>query len=240
MRAGDDLVGKLGLKLAVDGAALPEVEEWEEVCWYSDHDVHYLELEARPGGIQVQRQMLVSREEEFVFLADAVVADGAERIEYSGSLPLLGDIRANSSKETNEVRLKRRRDLGLVLPLAMPEWQAEPTAARLALDLDGLSYRDAVDAPRLYAPLFFTFDTRRMKQPLAAPDRRREPRHPATPYRCRLSRPTASPPVVDLSNACPAPQSHAVGPETLPASSSSDDWIARGQVEELIEIESAD
>ena len=61
------------------GCLVPAADAaWEEVCWSSNEDADYLELElALPNNIRVQRQMLLAREDRFLFLADAVLGDRA-------------------------------------------------------------------------------------------------------------------------------------------------------------------
>ncbi len=52
--------------LCVAGHPLAIEREWVELCWFSDHDVDYLEIEAQmTGGWVIQRQMLLARRDQF-------------------------------------------------------------------------------------------------------------------------------------------------------------------------------
>ena len=61
-------------RLTVDGNQLTPQSDWESVCWVSDDDVDYLELEIElDHGWKLQRQFLLAREDLFLFVADAIV-----------------------------------------------------------------------------------------------------------------------------------------------------------------------
>ncbi len=61
-------------EITQQGQQLQPVSDWESSCWYTDGDVDYLELEiALSGGVKLQRQIVLAREDRFLFLADAVI-----------------------------------------------------------------------------------------------------------------------------------------------------------------------
>ena len=71
------------------GDQLLEPQVWEEVCWHSDDDVDYLELETNwHGSWRLQRQILLAREDHFLWLADAVTGPEVESLDYRSVLPL--------------------------------------------------------------------------------------------------------------------------------------------------------
>ncbi len=146
--------GSWDLELALDGAPAEIVSNWEEVCWVSDDDVDYLEIEARlAGGLTVQRQVLLARQDRCLLLADAIVGPRRARIEYRSSLPLAAAVEAEPAAETREVWLAGRRARLAALPLALPEWRTDPRRGELT-QLDGkLSLHQSADAQRLYAAL---------------------------------------------------------------------------------------
>ncbi len=58
----------------VDGQPLSPAGPWRELCWHTDADVDYLEIELPlSGGWKLQRQMVLGRRDRFVLLADAVL-----------------------------------------------------------------------------------------------------------------------------------------------------------------------
>ena len=112
-----------------DGVPLvPEPDAaWEEVCWTSNEDADYLELElALPNNIRVQRQMVLAREDRFLFLADAVLGEQSAALEYRSVLPLTAETTFDAATESREGYLVGRKARALVFPLALPEWRAAP------------------------------------------------------------------------------------------------------------------
>ena len=65
--------GDWGLKLKIGDAIIELAEEWSCVCWQSDPDADYIELQmAGPGKLRVERLVLLSRKERFLIIADAI------------------------------------------------------------------------------------------------------------------------------------------------------------------------
>ena len=65
--------GAVTAETQVDGKPLKANGSWEEVCWFKDKDVDYLEL-AMPlqGGTRLERQILLARRDGFLLIADHV------------------------------------------------------------------------------------------------------------------------------------------------------------------------
>lgn len=148
--------------LQVDGQALTATSDWTELCWFTDEDVDYLELEVDfEGGWAIQRQMLLARRDDFLLLADAVLGPGESKIQYDHRLPLADDISFIPEEATHEGYLKNSRPLCTVLPLSLPEWRTAPTAGRLVMKDGQLQLSLSVTAARLYAPLLVDLSSRR-------------------------------------------------------------------------------
>jgi len=149
------------------GAELLVPHAWEEVCWYSDHDVDYLELETSwSGAWKLQRQILLARKDQFLWLADAVAGPAVEALEYRSVLPLASGVEFRPEAETCEGALGQRRRLARVLPVALPEWRAAAAGNALEAAAGGLLLRRQTTARGLYAPLFIDFSSHRQKWPL--------------------------------------------------------------------------
>ena len=165
---GRDVIGSgtWGPEIEFDGVRLEPESEWQEVCWVSDDDVDYLELEIfLSAGVRVQRHLLLARQDHFLFVADAVLGEKPGAIAYRSALPLAPGVQFAPAKETNEGRLIGRRDCGLVLPLALAEWRSEASPGKLELQDGQLELRQAAGAPRLFAPLFIDLAPRRFSRP---------------------------------------------------------------------------
>jgi hypothetical protein len=159
--------GKWDFEIAVDGEQLAVTDLWEEVCWVCDGDVSYVEVEAKlSNGWRLQRQLLLGRDERFLFIADAVLGNRSGHIEYKSSLPLVDGIKFQPANETCEGRLKGRRHLATVLPLALPEWRLPAHGGSLEQTDKGLVLSQQVDGFRLFAPLFVDLNPLRSKKPL--------------------------------------------------------------------------
>ena len=90
-------------EVAQQGRQLPPVSNWESTCWYTDEDVDYLELEIElEGGVKLQRQIVLAREDRFLLLADAVMSPQPGGLDYRGVLPLAPQIAFREAAESRE------------------------------------------------------------------------------------------------------------------------------------------
>ncbi len=156
MWSGDSLP-----QLRVEGRQLAMCSDWTELCWFTDEDVDYLELEAEyEGGWVIQRQMLLARSDDVMFLADAVLGLDKADLQYDLVLPLVDDIRFEPEGATREGSLSNSRPLCTVLPLSLPEWKTAPSQGRLEAIENRLHLQVHESAQRLYVPLFFDLSPR--------------------------------------------------------------------------------
>lgn len=181
--------------LSVDGKPLRIASEWSELCWFTDEDVHYLELEAEfDSGWTVQRQMLLARRDDFLLVADAVLGPRSGDIAYQAEWPIAEDIEFLGEEATHDGYLKKVRPLCTVLPLALPEWRAAGPNGRLEMQADKLRFTLNKSAQRLYAPLFFDLASRRWtakrtwRQLTVAERRMIQPAEVAAGYRVQIGR----------------------------------------------------
>ncbi len=171
------LAGPWSLEVTLDGRRLTPTSDWEQVCWVSDEDIDYLELEiGLDEGVRVQRQMALARDDRILFLADAVLGDRPGKMEYRACLPLSPDMNFCPAKESREGCLEGAKRRARVFPLALPEWRTLWASGELrAVPCNGvgdgnppghaLELTHATQAARLYAPLFFDLDRRRLARP---------------------------------------------------------------------------
>jgi hypothetical protein len=131
--------------------------------------VDYLELEMEfTDGWRVQRQILLAREDAFLFVADAVLGSGESdhQIDYVSRWPLPDSVRFETAEETREGLLWGKKRLGLVLPLALPEWRADQPGGSFAVQGQQLCLEQSAVGMNLFAPLFVDLDPRRMRKSL--------------------------------------------------------------------------
>jgi hypothetical protein len=156
--------------IEVDGQEQQPSGGWTDACQYSDDEVHYLEIE-QPwnGGILLQRQMMLLRDDRCLLLADAILPSDrlesdSRSIKYVSRLPLSPSIEIDPEPETREIFLSDRRRRGLVIPLSAAEWRVGATNAMLKETEDGHLMLSTQGRGRLYAPLWFDFQQRRFKR----------------------------------------------------------------------------
>ena len=158
------LRGDWQAEIRVNGRLATPDDDWECVCWESDADVDYLELELDlTENVRVQRQFLLARDDLFLFVADAVLGAEPADIEYRLALPLAEGVSHLGGKETWDARLKGRRRCATVLPLAIDEWRRAGRAGSFDMGPSGLEYVLRTDRASLYAPLFFDLNPRRQR-----------------------------------------------------------------------------
>ena len=159
--------GNLATNLVVDGTQLTPLGAWEEVCWESDDDVEYLELEIRfSGGWKLQKQFLLAKQDQLVLVGDVVLGDGCRgTIQLQQSYRFGEGVSFHSSEEHSEGFLWGKDPIGMVLPLALPEWRVGSRCGSLT-EQDGLlSYKvTAKDSAGLYAPLLLVLSRNKVTE----------------------------------------------------------------------------
>ncbi len=156
--------GQWELDVSQHGRSLAPIGDWDEVCWVSDDDIDYLELEIElEGGLRVQRQMALAREDGFLFLADAVLG-GQAGLQYRSSLPLSSGVSFQPAAECREGFLEAETPVARVMPLALPEWRTDERHGTLEVKRGRLELSQSSDCCSMYAPLFVDLTRRRMSR----------------------------------------------------------------------------
>ncbi len=161
------LFGSAVLSLSVDDEELQQDATWESVCWETDKDVDYLELETSFGkGVRVQRQILFAREDRFLLLADAMLTKAPGKLHYQASWPIDSGTVVSPRKRSREVTITAGKPRAEVLPLALPEWRRDIRVGELEAKGDSLQLSQSIEGCGLYAPLFIDLDPRRRGRPV--------------------------------------------------------------------------
>lgn len=147
------LSGVWDISVMIDGKPLEFKDNWFCVCWQSDNDGDYLELQATlKGNLQVERQLFLSRNDHFALLADTVTGGRAGTIEYTSRLPLVEAVVADCALRTRECVLKTPRQSARVFPLALPKDRVHSTPGRFE-PVDGRLEYSLTAMGGIYAPL---------------------------------------------------------------------------------------
>lgn len=152
----------------IDGKRLrPNESSWESVCWFSDFDVDYLELQlGLTDGWTIQRQFLMARQDLFLYTADVLLGpeDANCKIDYSIPLPCGPSLRLDPQDDSREGSIYGKRRLSLVFPPALPEWRSDPRYGELRMRDGAIELSQKHQGRALVAPLFFDFHRRRMRK----------------------------------------------------------------------------
>ena len=176
--AGGRLVvaGRWDVALRCDGESLHCVGAWRRTWWDATDSAVYLEMSVDlEGGRRLERSVLLLPKDEVVLLADAVVIPELKHGDQSkllaadiylrSSLTTTPSISIDSCEETCEVFGADVNRRFLAIPLALKEWR-ESCQGHESLDVSGqrLELRQSSQAGRLYAPLWFDCNARRLKR----------------------------------------------------------------------------
>ena len=160
------LGGQTMPEIRLGGQLLEPVSDFEAVCDEQNDDLDFLELEIELSrGVQLQRQFILSRNDDFLIVADAILATEAGELDYRCKWPLAPGVSGMQETETRELYLTAGKIQSLVLPLALPEWKVARHNGQLDFDDDGLELRQNSSGRALYAPLVFDLSPKRSKRP---------------------------------------------------------------------------
>ncbi len=161
------LAGEWTVGVELEHQAQLQLDEWSEVCWFSDDDVDYLELEAKFGQhARVQRQALFFREDRMLLLADALLCDQAGPWSLASRIPLAADARFEPTKKTTEGFVVTPGGARcLTLPLHLPEWKRQLASGGLEVENDILLAHQQHTGQRLYVATLISLQNSHAKQP---------------------------------------------------------------------------
>jgi hypothetical protein len=157
--------GAVAAETQVDGKPLKASGSWEEVCWFKDKDVDYLEL-AMPlqGGTRLERQILLARRDGFLLIADHVQGAKSAAVEHVLQLPLGAGLLFCGEGETRDALLVDGEPLARLMPLALPEWRIDPRVGELSYTGGNVRLVERATARTLACALFVDLRPERAAQ----------------------------------------------------------------------------
>jgi len=154
------LAGPFQSALFVDGVAVPTTGEWKSVCWSSDADGDYLELQLVCNEkVRIDRQILLSRRGHFALFADAVVAAATVRIDYRLSLPVADAVAIEPQADSREYEVGRAR----MFPVGLPQDRVLSTPGNCLEHKGRLDLTQVAVGRGLYLPVVFDWHPRRRR-----------------------------------------------------------------------------
>ncbi|NQV23966.1 MAG: hypothetical protein HQ518_06320 [Rhodopirellula sp.] len=150
--------GAWRLELAEAGDVLELANAWECICWNSDSDGDYLELQLEfEGGPLINRYIYLSRSEQFAIISDIVSGSEPNRIDVATLLPLAEGVTLEDSPNGRDQILKAGSKSIRVFPLSLPQDPGIGTAAKIGLDYHDqvpcLALSHASESGTMFAPI---------------------------------------------------------------------------------------
>ncbi len=184
--------GDWAARLIVAGQVWTE-GEWSCSCWFSDADADFAEFTWEPAaGVTVYRQLLLSRKDRFLVVADEVRAPGQKGIQLHSSLPLATGWKAISDGRTREWQLHQSDDAVRVYPIFQAQQRVQKTDGKLECTNQSVHTHLTAAAEGVYSAIVIDWDRNRRQQPVQwAPltvveDRQRMAPHVACAARWKL------------------------------------------------------
>lgn len=157
------LAGAWELEVSVDGDEIALDEGWNCVCWFSDTDADYLELQMLlADGLRIERQLLLSKRDHYAVLADTVAGAGEARIDYMSRLPVTAAFTANPDTTTREISLAADRTVARAFPLALPQDRVQGSAGAFDAETGRVTLQQA-SIGGLYAPVVLDWSPQRKR-----------------------------------------------------------------------------
>lgn len=146
--------GPWALQLRIGDAPIELAEEWSCVCWETDPEADYVELQmCGPGKLRVERMILLSRTDQFLFLADSISGVKNERIDYASQLPLVNGLTPTADTATRQWQLRGPRSRARVVPLGLPADRVHSTPHGCFTSDGAIRLNHVVEGRGLLAPL---------------------------------------------------------------------------------------
>lgn len=160
------LGGAWTVECSIDGVARKPHGSWDELCWFSDNDVDYLELSLPlEGGAWIERQVLLAHKDQFLILADHLKHATKAHLEYAWELPLGRGLLLCGEGETRDALIIDGSPLARLTPLALPEWRIDPRIGELSFTAGAIHLAQRAMSSALACPLFVDLNPHRAGQP---------------------------------------------------------------------------
>ncbi len=158
------LGGTLASRLFLDASPVELQGEWKSVCWHSDGDADYLELQlCCDNGVRIDRQFLLSRGGHFALIADAVICKTPGRLDYGLHLPLAETVRLTADGPTRECRISAPGTTARAFPLGFPQDRVVSAPGSLSAEGGALEVTQVAAGGALYAPLLLDWHPKRIR-----------------------------------------------------------------------------
>ncbi|MDB5387954.1 MAG: hypothetical protein JWM11_3600 [Planctomycetaceae bacterium] len=157
------LEGEWRSTLTINKKVIPVRGDWSCVCWQSDPDGDYLELQLTlPGVARIERQVLISRTRQFCILAESFAEMPDGEFTYHSRWPTCAGIAGTSNAKTREIRFEAGGVPIRCFPVALPDRHVFSTPGKFGTDL---SCTTTVRGTGWYNPILLDWSPARRTAP---------------------------------------------------------------------------
>jgi hypothetical protein len=187
--------GEWQIDVEVEGTPLSMKPDWGCVCWHSDDDADFVELQLDAGdGVVLSRQLLLSRTDHFLLLADSVSTRQNCPLQVTSRLPLVAGVIPDADRWTREVVLSREGVTARVYPLGLEQERVQRPQGSLQFAGAELVLQQTGHGGALHMPIVIDWSPDRQRCDAqwrgltVAEDGRRLPSHAASGHRLRVGK----------------------------------------------------
>jgi hypothetical protein len=171
--------GAWKLELEIGQTRLELADEWSCVCWHSDPDVDYMELQiAGPGKLRVERMVLLSRKDHFAILADSIhgvkpslfgvnaslATTAPFLIRCRSTISLPSDVTAALAVDSGKVEIKGAGASANLYPLIASPGTSKAGPHEVTVTSNSISVLSKGNGQGLFSPLFIDWNPARLKK----------------------------------------------------------------------------
>lgn len=161
------LKGEWPVHVALEGQIQYQMDGWEEICWFSDEDLDYIELEAKFGeNARVQRQLVLFRKDRYILAADALLCNRQGQWTMQSELALSEGVQWEPSAKNTEGFLIGNQRRCVVIPLFLPEWKSQAMGGSLHMKSNTLMVSNSsLGTACIYSPVVIGLANRLASHP---------------------------------------------------------------------------
>lgn len=143
------LTGSWSTLLRWNGKSVAVQDSWSCVCWFSDEEAEFIELEqSLDPGLTVVRQVLLARQDRCLLLSDSVRATEPGSLEYATRWELASDFEVARDTATREWALVHPDVRVRLFPIGLPQPRVEKANGALTCTQSDLSLSVQADATK--------------------------------------------------------------------------------------------
>jgi|GEM_PF-2699025 len=139
---------------------------WSCCCWYSDSEADFCELKWEPApGVTVFRQLLWSRVDHFLFVAEEVRAPGMTGISIESRLPIVAGWKALADGRSREWQLHHGDSVARVLPIFAAQERVQNSDCFLSCENNSILMRSSREQTSQYCAYVIDWSAQRREAP---------------------------------------------------------------------------